>query len=174
MSSCLDAIINLFIFLIIIGLIPICLIEFQYRDPTIPFMPKVTITIIIMGFVLWYFSSNDNIDNTLYNDNNDYSYTLNDKNKLFKYKKNYNYKNKNKSCCYQTDVKTYEKITKINTLNNLKKLNKTQEFKKMFEKNGEDRENWNWQSRDRLMGKKQLDESDIGSEDIENMTLSDD
>ena len=44
----------------------------------------------------------------------------------------------------------------------------------MTEEKGEDRDNWNWQSRYRLSGKKQKDESDISSDEMENMTVSDD
>ena len=42
----------------------------------------------------------------------------------------------------------------------------------MKDEKGENLSNWNWQSRDRKRGKKQLDESDINSYDIENMTVT--
>ena len=42
------------------------------------------------------------------------------------------------------------------------------------EEKGDNKKNWNWQSRDRLSGKKQKNESDISSDEIENMTVSDD
>ena len=43
-----------------------------------------------------------------------------------------------------------------------------------MDKKGQDSANWNWQMREKLTGKKPLDESDINSSDIENMSISSD
>ena len=82
--------------------------------------------------------------------------------------------NNNISYCQRTDVDTYDAITKAHTREELKKLMKTEKFRRMAQEKGEDKENWNWQSRDRLAGKKQPNDSDIGSDEIENLSLSDD
>ena len=42
-------IINFLMIIIIIGLIPILLIEFNMRDATEPFLPKITITLVLIG-----------------------------------------------------------------------------------------------------------------------------
>ena len=69
-------------------------------------------------------------------------------------------------------MKTYDKITKTYTQEKLNELVKSNPFKKMVEEKGEDKDNWNWQSRDRLKGKQQKDNSDISSDEIENMSVS--
>ena len=80
----------------------------------------------------------------------------------------------NNPFCQRTDVDTYEKISELYTEKKLKELVETEKFKKMLEEKGDNKKNWNWQSRDRLSGKKQKNESDISSDEIENMTVSDD
>ena len=134
MSSC---IINFLIFIIIIAIIPLVLIEFNFRDPTEAFLPKYTLTLILIGFVIWYFSNEDDNydDNVFYNYNNNY------------YNNNINPK---RSYCYnQTDMNTYNRITKENTKRELEKLTQTKEFREMYLQKGENLENWNWQSRER-------------------------
>ena len=160
--SCQDTILNLYF----LFLIPIFVYEFYYRDPTLMFLPKMTISYILIGVILWYFSSNDNTVNYNYGGIQYDKKILNTLNNT-----NNNYKN-NRYYCYQTDEKTYDKITKINTKKELEKLTKTPQFKKMYEEKGDNFENWNWQSRERLQGIEQLSESQIGSEDIENMSIS--
>ena len=87
--------------------------------------------------------------------------------------RNYNRKN-NIPYCQRTDVENYERMIEFQTQIKLKELLESNKFKKMMNEKGENTKNWNWQSRDRLAGKKQLDESDINSYDIENMTVSKD
>ncbi len=160
--ACQDTILNLYF----LFLIPIFVYEFYYRDPTLMFLPKMTISYILIGVILWYFSSNDNTVNYNYGGIQYDKKILNTLNNT-----NNNYKN-NRYYCYQTDEKTYDKITKINTTKELEKLYKTPQFKKMYEEKGNNPDNWNWQSRERLQGIEQLSESQIGSEDIENMSIS--
>ena len=74
---------------------------------------------------------------------------------------------------YDNCMNSYEKIGELNTKIQVSRLERTKEFQKMYEEKGENWDNWNWQSRERLQNKKQLNESDIGSDDIENLTLSD-
>ena len=144
-------IINCITFLIIIGIIPILLIEFNIRDPNEPFLPKITISLILIGFVIWYFSNEDSNDNE-----NDYynvgQYQYED-NIFYNPKDYYSQKNKNnynRHYCYQTDMNTYNKITKENTKREIEKLYETKEFQHMYKQKGEDKKNWNWQSRERM------------------------
>ena len=71
------------------------------------------------------------------------------------------------------DMNSYDKIGELNTNIQVSRLQRTKEFQKMYEEKGDNLDNWNWQSRERLQNKKQLNESDIESDDIENLTLSD-
>ena len=164
-----NTLINFMIFLISISLIPTFIYEYSIRDPSIFFLPKKSISLIIMGIVIWYFHKYDEE----YYDDDDYNkYTYGDNvyyNNRTKNKYIYNY-----PICQRTDFNTYEKITKAYTDKKVNELLKSKEFIKMTEEKGEDRDNWNWQSRDRLSGKKQKDESDISSDELENMTVSDD
>ena len=75
--SILDRIINFFIFIALIGIIPICFLEYQYRDPTEPFIPKISLILIIIGLFIWYFSDEQNenknkIEKPVYFKNNNY------------------------------------------------------------------------------------------------------
>ena len=164
-----NTLINFMIFLISISLIPTFIYEYSIRDPSIFFLPKKSISLIIIGIVIWYFHKYDEE----YYDDDDYNkYTYGDNvyyNNRTKNKYIYNY-----PICQRTDFNTYEKITKAYTDKKVNELLKSKEFIKMIEEKGEDRDNWNWQSRDRLSGKKQKDESDISSDELENMTVSDD
>ena len=164
-----NTLINFMIFLISISLIPTFIYEYSIRDPSIFFLPKKSISLIIIGIVIWYFHKYDEG----YYDDDDYNkYTYGDNvyyNNRTKNKYIYNY-----PICQRTDFNTYEKITKAYTDKKVNELLKSKEFIKMTEEKGEDRDNWNWQSRDRLSGKKQKDESDISSDELENMTVSDD
>ena len=164
-----NTLINFMIFLISISLIPTFIYEYNIRDPSIFFLPKKSISLIIIGIVIWYFHKYDEG----YYDDDDYNkYTYGDNvyyNNRTKNKYIYNY-----PICQRTDFNTYEKITKAYTDKKVNELLKSKEFIKMTEEKGEDRDNWNWQSRDRLSGKKQKDESDISSDELENMTVSDD
>ena len=164
-----NTLINFMIFLISISLIPTFIYEYSIRDPSIFFLPKKSISLIIIGIVIWYFHKYDEE----YYDDDDYNkYTYGDNvfyNNRTKNKYIYNY-----PICQRTDFNTYEKITKAYTDKKVNELLKSKEFIKMTEEKGEDRDNWNWQSRDRLSGKKQKDESDISSDELENMTVSDD
>ena len=164
-----NTLINFMIFLISISLIPTFIYEHSIRDPSIFFLPKKSISLIIIGIVIWYFHKYDEE----YYDDDDYNkYTYGDNvyyNNRTKNKYIYNY-----PICQRTDFNTYEKITKAYTDKKVNELLKSKEFIKMTEEKGEDRDNWNWQSRDRLSGKKQKDESDISSDELENMTVSDD
>ena len=139
MNSCLDVIKNLLIFIITIGIIPICLVEFNVRDESEIFFPKVCITLIIIGLVIWYFSDEkpDDTENIFFNERN----------------KSYNqkyYDMKNKSYCIQYDMNTYAQLSKTNTEFEKNKLYETNEFRKMYLEKGEDLNNWNWQSRERM------------------------
>ena len=164
-----NTLINFMIFLISISLIPTFIYEYSIRDPSIFFLPKKSISLIIIGIVIWYFHK---YDEEHYEDDDYNKYTYGDNvyyNNRTKNKYIYNY-----PICQRTDFNTYEKITKAYTDKKVNELLKSKEFIKMTEEKGEDRDNWNWQSRDRLSGKKQKDESDISSDELENMTVSDD
>ena len=155
---------NLMIFLISVSIIPIFIYEFQIRDPSLIFMPKITLTIISLGIIIWYFYD--------YNkDEDDYNINTYEDNIYFNSKNKYKSFN-NTPYCKRTDVDTYEKISKSYTEKKLKELYESNRFKQMKDEKGENLSNWNWQSRDRKRGKKQLDESDINSYDIENMTVT--
>ena len=136
-----NAVKNLLIFIITIGIIPICLFEFIFRDPTEAFFPKISITLIIIGLAIWYFSEGeeepDDIKNIFYDERN------------VSYNQKY-YNMKNRSYCYRTDLNSYNQITKKNTELEREKLYKTREFRAMYEEKGEDMKNWNWQSRERM------------------------
>ena len=164
-----NTLINFMIFLISISLIPTFIYEYSIRDPSIFFLPKNSISLILIGIVIWYFHKYDEE----YYDDDDYNkYTYGDNvyyNNRTKNKYIYNY-----PICQRTDFNTYEKITKAYTDKKVNELLKSKEFIKKTKEKGEDRDNWNWQSRDRLSGKKQKDESDISSDELENMTVSDD
>ena len=164
-----STLINFMIFVISISLIPTFIYEYNVRDPSLFFLPKNSISLIMVGILIWYFHKYD-----------DEYYEDDDFNK-YPYEDNvyYNQKNKNKyiynyPICQRTDFNTYEKITKAYTEKKVNELLRSKEFIKMTEEKGEDRDNWNWQSRYRLSGKKQKDESDISSDEMENMTVSDD
>ena len=146
MSSC---IINCLTFIIIIGIIPILLIEFNLRDPTEPFLPKITITLILIGFVIWYFSNENSNDN---DNDSDREYQYGDNifyNPKDYYSQKYN-NNLKRSYCVQTDMETYDKITRENTKREIEKLYETKQFKDMYFQKGENPKNWNWQSRERM------------------------
>ena len=121
---------------------------------------------IILGIIILYFYE--------YNNDN-YYYNVNPYEDNIYYNNRYNYKEINNiPYCRRTDVETYEKTCKSYTQEKLKDLLESNKFKSILKEKGENLDNWNWQARDRLAGKKQLDESDIKSYDIENMTISKD
>ena len=155
--SCTESVLNLFFCIIVCGLIPICFFEFQYRDPTELFLPKISITLIIIGFVIWYFSENDEDENDedviQYGDNVYYNI------KNTKYNNNYSNMMANKSYIYKTDMNSYQQITKENTKKELDKLMKTKEFREMSREKGNDSRNWNWQSRERMQRESQKSDS---------------
>ena len=163
-----DTFVNFMIFIVSIAFFPIFIYEYQIRDPLITFFLKISISLLTLGVLIWYFYE--------YNeDDEDYSnINVYEDNIFYNPKKKYNYMNNNISYCQRTDVDTYDAITKAHTREELKKLMKTEKFRRMAQEKGEDKENWNWQSRDRLAGKKQPNDSDIGSDEIENLSLSDD
>ena len=168
--SCCNSFLNLMILVISISIIPTFIYEYQIREPSIYFLPKISISIIIIGILIWYFYNYDSDDDDYYNIAN-YEGNVFYNNKKFKNNKRiFN----NKPICRRSDVDTYEKITESYTEKKLQQLTESDRFKKMFEEKGDDKRNWNWQSRERLSGKKKKDESDIDSDEIENMTLSDD
>ena len=143
---------NVYIFLITIGIIPLSIIEFQYRDPSTIFIPKISISLIIFGFILWFlFSDNDN------NKNNQQNFSYN------------NNMNRNISYCEQIQKNKYDEITEETTRAELEKLTMTEEFMEMFEEKGDNQKNWSWQSREKYT---KLNESQINSYDIENLTTS--
>ena len=179
-----DTIINLFIFITLIGIIPLFFLEYQYRDPTEPFFPKISIVLIAIGFLIWYFSEeqkdnynnnkgaypyNNNINNN-YNRNNNYSDSPNEENEnevddylgapayddnIYYNKENVNYNNSyinfgNKTYCNKVDMNTYNKNKKDTTFMELNKLVQKKEFIDMASKKGEDFNNWNWQSREKM------------------------
>ena len=167
--------------ILILFFIPIFIFEFYNRDPTTQFLPIISYSIIIIVFLIWYFGPdegnniNNNDQNNYYNNPQNFLYN-NDKNISYHNYKNKFHKNnkiKNRSYCLQMDMNSYDKIGELNTNIQVSKLQKTKEFQKMYEEKGDNLDNWNWQSRERLQNKKQLNESDIGSDDIENLTLSD-
>ena len=160
-----NSLLNLAIFIISITIIPLYIFEYQVRDPSEYFIPKSTIIVIIIGILIWYFHQSDE-------DEDDYNINTYEDNVFYNRKKKY--VNNNYPYCQRTDVKTYEKITKSYTNEKMNELLKTDLFKKMLEEKGEDKDNWNWQSRDRLAGKVQPDESDLDDDDMEKMGNSDD
>ena len=120
-----------------------------------------------MGIIIWYFHKPDEDDD----DYNKYVYEDNIYfNKKVENKKVYT----NKDYCYRIDKDTYEDQNRSYTQEKLNELLRTPQFKKMYEEKGENKENWNWQSRDILRGIKQKDESDISSDEIEYMSVSQD
>ena len=155
-------VVNTIILLITILLIPLFIYEYITRDPSSYFLPKKSIIIITAGIIIWYYNEYTDEEINPYGDNVFYKNSF----------KNKNYSNI--SHCQRTDVDTYNKITKINTQKKLKELIESQEFLNMMDKKGQDAANWNWQMREKLTGKKPLDESDINSSDIENMSISSD
>ena len=157
-----NGILNTIIFFIIILIIPTFIYEYITRDPSIYFLPKKSIIIITAGIVIWYFHEYTDDEYNPYGDNVFFKST--NKNKIYN----------NIPYCQRTDVETYNKITKINTEKKLKELVESPKFMKMMEEKGEDAANWNWQIKEKLSGKKPLDESDIDSSDIENMSLNSD
>ena len=160
---------NFIIFAISITIIPSFVFEYQIRDPSEFFVPKISITLILIGILIWYFHQSDEDDDdyyaNVYEDNNYFKRSMHD---------SYKIKNKDFSYCQRSDVKTYDNITDAYTKEKVDELIKSNLFKKMFEEKGEDKENWNWQSRDRLKGIKQKDEDEISSDEIENMSVSQD
>ena len=162
---------NFVIFTISITLIPSFIYEYQLRDPSLFFIPKTSILLIIIGILIWYFHNPDEDDDdyniNLYEGNNYYNP------KLYKNKNKDIYLNNN-SYCQRSDSKAFDNISRAYTKEKLNELLRKEQFKRMLEEKGEDKENWNWQSRDRLKGKIQKNESDISSDEIENMSVSDD
>ena len=72
MSSSERIFLNLLIFITAIGIFPIFFLEIQFRDPTEIFLPKITITLIIIGSAALYFSNenkNEDIKNYNYEQN---------------------------------------------------------------------------------------------------------
>ena len=159
---------NFMIFSITITLIPSFIVEYQMRDPTLFFIPKISITLILIGILIWYFHKSEEYDD------DDYDINPYEDNIYYNKRSKNSYTNKDYSYCERSDVKTYDKITKTYTQEKLNELVKSNPFKKMVEEKGEDKDNWNWQSRDRLKGKQQKDNSDISSDEIENMSVSED
>ena len=157
---------NFMIFSITITLIPSFIVEYQMRDPTLFFIPKISITLILIGILIWYFHKSEEYDD------DDYDINPYEDNIYYNQRSKNSYTNKDYSYCERSDVKTYDKITKTYTQEKLNELVKSNPFKKMVEEKGEDKDNWNWQSRDRLKGKQQKDNSDISSDEIENMSVS--
>ena len=178
--SCQDTIINFFIFITLIGIIPLCFLEYQYRDPTEPFFPKISIVLIAIGFLIWYFSEeqNENSNNVVTpkhnKNNNNFPNEENDNDNdnevddyygapeygdnIYYNKDNINYNNQyinfgNKTYCNKTDWNTYKNIVKDNTFLQLSKLVQKKEFLDMASKQGEDMKNWNWQSREKMKQK---------------------
>ena len=176
-----DTIINFFIFITLIGIIPLCFLEYQYRDPTEPFFPKISIILIAIGFLIWYFSDeqNENVNNNnvvtpIYNNNynrnnNNLSNEENENDNedddyygapeygdnVYYNKDNINYNNNyinfgNKTYCNKTDWNTWKNVMKENTIIQLNNLVQQKEFIDMGIKKGEDKKNWNWQSREKM------------------------
>ena len=171
-----NTLLNVAIFTISIALIPSFIYEYQLRDPTLFFIPKTSILLITIGIVIWYFHNPDEEDNDDYNINS-YEDNIYYKPKFNSYNKNKKrdlYPSINNPHCQRSDSKVYDNISRSYTKDQLNELVKKDLFKKMLEEKGEDKENWNWQSRDRLKGKIQKNESDISSDEIENMSVSDD
>ena len=162
--------------ILILFFIPIFIFEFYSRDPTTQFIPIISYSIIIIVLLIWYFgpdegnnnNNNSNNPQNIYHNNHKNFFYHNDIKRFHK-----NNKLTNRSYCEQMDINSYDKIVELNTNIQVSRLQKTKEFQKMYEEKGDNLDNWNWQSRERLQNKKQLNESDIGSDDIENLTLSD-
>ena len=146
--SCTESVLNFFFCIIVCGLIPICFLEFQFRDPTELFLPRISITLIFIGFVIWYFSENEE-EEIQYGDNVYYD------NKNTKYNNYYSNIMANKSYNYKTDINSYEQITRENTNKEVDKLWKSKEFQEMRIEKGTDPRNWNWQSRERMQRESQ-------------------
>ena len=171
-----NTLLNFAIFTISITLIPSFIYEYQLRDPTLFFIPKTSILLITIGIVIWYFHNPDEEDDDDYNINS-YEDNIYYKPKFNSYNKNKKrdlYPSINNPHCQRSDSKVYDNISRSYTKDQLNELVKKDLFKKMLEEKGEYKENWNWQSRDRLKGKIQKNESDISSDEIENMSVSDD
>ena len=130
---------NIFMFIIAIGIVPICFLEMQYRDPTEQFLPKISITLIIIGVLIFVFS-NENGDKEeeleereepyQYNDNIYYDSNNKEYNNGYKRGRNWQYYSQNMGNNYNL---------KENTKMNLNKLYKTKEFNQMCLKKGK---NW--------------------------------
>ena len=162
-----DTLLNFIIFVISITIFPLFIYEYSTRDPSLFFIPKASITLIIMGIIIWYFHKPDE-------DDDDYNKYVYEDNIYFNKKVENKNVYTNKDYCYRIDKDTYEDQNRSYTQEKLNELLRTPQFKKMYEEKGEDKENWNWQSRDRKRGKKQKDESDISSDEIEYMSVSQD
>ena len=146
--SCTESVLNFFFCIIVCGLIPICFLEFQFRDPTEIFLPRISITLIFIGFVIWYFSENEE-EEIQYGDNVYYD------NKNTKYNNYYSNIMAKKSYNYKTDINSYDQITQENTNKELDKLWKSKKFQEMRIEKGTDPRNWNWQSRERMQRESQ-------------------
>ena len=143
---------NVYIFIMTIGIIPLSIIEFQYRDPSSIFIPKITLSLIIFGFILWFLTSdNDNNKNSQQN---------------FYYNNN---ANRHINYCEQIQKNRYDEITEETTRRELDKLTMSERFMEMFEEKGDNQKNWSWQSREKYT---RFNESQINSYDIENLTTS--
>ena len=171
-----NTLLNFAIFIISVTIIASFIYEQQQREPYLFFIPKTSILLITIGIVIWYFHNPDEEDDDDYNINS-YEDNIYYKPKFNSYKKNKKrdlYPSINNPHCQRSDSKVYDNISRSYTKDQLNELVKKDLLKKMLEEKGEDKENWNWQSRDRLKGKIQKNESDISSDEIENMSVSDD
>ena len=162
-----DTLLNFIIFVISITIFPLFIYEYSNRDPSLFFIPKASIALIIIGIIIWYFHKPDE-------DDDDYNKYVYEDNQYYNRRDESKNVYSNSNYCYRIDKKTYDNQNKVYTQEKLNELLRTPQFKKMYEEKGEDKENWNWQSRDRKRGKKQKDESDISSDEIEYMSVSQD
>ena len=162
-----DTLLNFIIFVISITIFPLFIYEYSNRDPSLFFIPKASIALIIIGIIIWYFHKPDE-------DDDDYNKYVYEDNQYYNRRDESKNVYSNNNYCYRIDKKTYDNQNKVYTQEKLNELLRTPQFKKMYEEKGENKENWNWQSRDRLRGIKQKDESDISSDEIEFMSVSQD
>ena len=96
-----NTLLNLVIFVITITIFPLFIYEYSTRDPSLFFIPKASITLIIMGIIIWYFHKPDE-------DDDDYNKYVYEDNIYFNKKVENKNVYTNKDYCYRIDKDTYE------------------------------------------------------------------
>ena len=121
------------------------------RELTKKFIPKYTLIIIFIGFLIYLFSEN----------NENY-------NKELKYREKYPIQ-----YTRRLNNEEYERECEETTERELQKLYNSQKFLQMYSEKGVDKSNWCWQTSEKKKKKNWNDrDSDIKSEELENLTFS--